>query len=73
MNRYLTDRDRKLLEIVINKIMDKQESLRELKYLNEDKRRIIELESKEAGLSVATDIISNMIWRENKDYFKEER
>lgn len=72
MNSYLTDRDRKLLEIVTNKIIGKQEKIRELKYKTEDMRRYIELESKDAGLSVATSIVSDMIWRENVDYFKEE-
>lgn len=72
MNRYLTDRDRKLLEVVINKITDKQEQVRELKNTTEDPERYIRLDSKDAGLSAAIGIISNIIWHENKDYFKKE-
>ena len=72
MNKYLTDRDRKLLEIVVNKITDKQEQVKRLKYLtNEDTRKYIQLDSKDAGLSAAIGIISNMIWNENEDYFRD--
>lgn len=72
MNLYLTNRDKKLLEVVFNKIRDKQEQVKLLKFKTDDANRRRELDSKDAGLSIATSIISNMIWHENKDYFKGE-
>lgn len=70
MNSNLNERDKKLLEVAVNKINDKMERLNKLKYVLDDKDKIRDIELKKAGLRIATNIISDMVRNSDEDFFK---
>lgn len=70
MNKYLNDRDKKLLEVVAHKIVNEQNKIREKRDAIGIHNLARELDLKDAGLSIALSIIDNMVWKEDEDYFR---